>query len=77
MPKLDGVATARLIARTRPATVTVLTSADEYPNITADPPAHGAAAFLPKHKLGPHMLRELWAAHGKRPLPQESRFART
>jgi DNA-binding NarL/FixJ family response regulator len=64
MPKLDGVATAHLIAETKCAPITVLLSADQHPNITADPHAHGAAAFLLKQQLGPHTLRELWAAHG-------------
>jgi two-component system invasion response regulator UvrY len=63
MPKLDGVATARLIARIDRTAVTVLVSADERPDIEADPRAHGAAAFLAKQMLGPNTLRELWAAH--------------
>lgn len=66
MPKLDGVATARAIARIQRTTVTVLVSADKHPDIAADPRAHGAAAFLPKEKLGPRMLRELWATRGTR-----------
>jgi DNA-binding NarL/FixJ family response regulator len=64
LPKLDGVATARAIARIRPASVTVLVSADEHPDIAADPGGHGAAAFLPKDKLGSRTLRELWATRG-------------
>jgi two-component system, NarL family, invasion response regulator UvrY len=61
MPKLGGVATARAIARSRRSTFTVLMSADKHPEIAADPRAHGAAAFLPKDRLGPRTLRELWA----------------
>jgi two-component system, NarL family, invasion response regulator UvrY len=63
MPKLDGVATARLIARIATETVTVLMSADERSDIAADPDVHGAAAFVGKAKLGPRTLRELWTAH--------------
>jgi two-component system invasion response regulator UvrY len=64
MPKLDGVGTARLIAQIQRAPITVLVSADQHPDIAADPRAHGAAAFLPKQKLAPRTLRELWATHG-------------
>jgi DNA-binding NarL/FixJ family response regulator len=64
MPGLDGIATARLIAQIKPPPITVLVSADEHPEITADPRAHGAAALLPKHTLAPRTLRELWTAHG-------------
>jgi CheY-like chemotaxis protein len=63
MPKLDGVATARLIAQIERTPITVLVSADEHPEISANPGAHGAAAFLLKQTLGPRTLRELWAAH--------------
>jgi two-component system, NarL family, invasion response regulator UvrY len=64
MPRLDGIATARLITQTQRTPITVLMSADERPDIAADPRAHGAAAFLPKQMLGPRTLRELWATHG-------------
>jgi DNA-binding NarL/FixJ family response regulator len=63
MPGLGGVATARLIAKIKPAPITVLVSGEEDPEIAADPHAHGAAAFLPKRTLGPRALHELWAAH--------------
>jgi two-component system invasion response regulator UvrY len=63
MPGLDGVATARLIAQIQPSAITVLVSADEVPEIAADPVAHGAAAFLQKGTLAPGKLRELRAAH--------------
>ncbi len=63
MPELDGVATARLIARIECTPVTVLVSADMQPDIEADPRAHGAAAFLAKQALAPQTLRELWATH--------------
>lgn len=69
MPKLDGVATARLIARSGRPPITVLVSADQHSDIAADPRAHGAAAFLPKQKLGPRTLRELWATHGTSAAP--------
>jgi two-component system invasion response regulator UvrY len=71
MPNLDGVATARLIARAERNPITVLVSADEHPDIAADPLGHGAAAFLPKQKLGPRTLRELWAAHGTPVAPRD------
>lgn len=69
MPKLDGVATARLIARIDRTLITVLVSADEHPDIEADPRAHGAAAFLAKQMLRPDTLRELWSAHSM-PVPR-------
>jgi CheY-like chemotaxis protein len=64
MPKLDGVGTARLIAQIKRAPITVLMSADQHPDIAADPRAHGDAAFLPKQTLAPRTLQELWATHG-------------
>jgi DNA-binding NarL/FixJ family response regulator len=64
MPKLDGVATARLIAQTKLPPITVLVSADEHADIATDPRAHGAAAFLLKQQLGPGTLHDLWAIHG-------------
>jgi DNA-binding NarL/FixJ family response regulator len=67
LPELNGVATARAIAQVRHATVTVLVSADEHPDIASDPSAHGAAAFLPKEKLGAGTLRELWETRGAPP----------
>ena len=63
MPELDGVATARRIAEVGRAPITVLMSADEHPDISADPRVHGADAFLLKQELGAHALRELWATH--------------
>jgi two-component system invasion response regulator UvrY len=63
MPKLDGIATARLLARIDRTLITVLLSADEHPDIEADPHAYGAAAFLAKQMLRPDTLRELWSAH--------------
>jgi two-component system, NarL family, invasion response regulator UvrY len=63
MPKLDGITTARLLARIDRTLITVLLSADEHPDIEADPHAYGAAAFLAKQLLRPDTLRELWSAH--------------
>ncbi len=75
MPKLDGVATARAIARIRRDTVTVLVSADQQPAIAADPRAHDAAAFLVKDKLGPRTLCELWATREARVAHQNDQAA--
>ncbi len=66
MPEMDGVTTARAIARICRATVTVLVSAEQHDDIAADPGAYGADAFLPKEKVLPHSLRQLWAARDTR-----------
>ena len=63
MPGMDGVETARRLARTAPNTVVVLISIEEVPELPAAASAVGAAAYLRKQDLSVRNLRELWSAH--------------
>lgn len=59
MPVLDGPETARRIVKSRPEAVVVLMSANsDFESVAA---SCGAAAFLPKSKLSPKRLSEVWA----------------
>jgi CheY-like chemotaxis protein len=59
MPGIDGVAAARALGRQPGRPTVVLVSADECPDIAADPAAHGADAFVPKENFRPAVLRAL------------------
>jgi CheY-like chemotaxis protein len=61
MPGIGGVAAARALALLSRPPCVVLKSADEDPQIEADPPAHGAIAFVRKHAFCPRTLRQVWA----------------
>jgi CheY-like chemotaxis protein len=60
MPGIGGVAAARALALLSQPPVVVLMSADEDPQIEADPAAHGAMAFVRKHAFCPRTLRQVW-----------------
>ncbi len=60
LPGMGGVAAARALSRVADPPVVILLSAEEWPAITADPGAHGAAAFVTKDALTPKLLRGLW-----------------
>lgn len=60
MPGLDGPETARRILRSQPEAAVVLMSAD--PDSESLAASCGATAFLPKSKVSPNRLREVWAA---------------
>jgi DNA-binding NarL/FixJ family response regulator len=59
MPGMDGIEAASRIQATNGKTVVVLMSSD--PRAGRD--ASAAAAFVPKERLKPALLRELWARH--------------
>jgi CheY-like chemotaxis protein len=59
MPDMDGIETAQRIRAARRRTVVVLMSSDRIEST----PMCGAAAFLPKERLRPAVLRQLWAEH--------------
>jgi len=59
MPGMDGIEAASRIQATNGKTVVVLMSSDPR----ADGDASAAAAFVPKERLKPAVLRELWARH--------------
>jgi DNA-binding NarL/FixJ family response regulator len=60
MPDMDGIEAAARIRATHRSTVVVLMSSDPR----AEPRRSTAAAFVPKERLKPAVLRELWARHG-------------
>jgi CheY-like chemotaxis protein len=59
MPGLDGPETARLLLKRQPEAVVVLVSAD--PDLESLAASCGATAFLPKSKVSPRRLSEIWA----------------
>ena len=59
MPGLDGPETARRLLKSRPEAVVVLVSAD--PDLESLAASCGATAFLPKSKVSPKRLSEIWA----------------
>jgi CheY-like chemotaxis protein len=65
MPGAGGVAAARATEELPHPPLVVLTSSDDRPDIEADPPAHGAAAFVRKETMSARLLQQLWSALGK------------
>src|SRR4051794_7211612 len=63
MPGAGGVVAARAASALPSHPLVVLVSADEWPEIEADPSEHGAAAFVRKETLCPRLLRRLWERH--------------
>ena len=61
MPGAGGIATARAAEGLPHRPLVVLTSSDDRPDIEADPPAHGAAAFVRKENMSARLLQQLWA----------------
>jgi DNA-binding NarL/FixJ family response regulator len=59
MSGLDGPETARRILKRQPQAVVVLVSAD--PGLESLAASCGATAFLPKSKISPQRLSEIWA----------------
>jgi DNA-binding NarL/FixJ family response regulator len=57
MPEVGGVEAARTLPPPPAGPMVVLLSADDRPDISADPQAHGAYAFFPKQAFGPGLLR--------------------
>jgi two-component system invasion response regulator UvrY len=64
MPGIDGVETARRLSAKRPGLVIILISVQEAHEMPGAQRC-GAAAFVPKQKLAPALLSELWAEHGR------------
>lgn len=64
MPGMDGIETARRLARAEPAPAVVLISVGEVPELLTEPlAAIGAVAHLRKQDLSAQTLRRTWAAH--------------
>jgi two-component system invasion response regulator UvrY len=63
MPGAGGIAAARVAAGLRQRPLVVLMSGDDRPDIEADPPAHGAVAFVRKERIDGAVLRRLWSQH--------------
>ena len=66
MPGMDGVETARRLRAADPDLVVVLISAQEKRDLPSSVSACGAAALIRKQEFGPRLLKQLWAAHGRR-----------
>jgi DNA-binding NarL/FixJ family response regulator len=66
MPGMDGIETARRIAATGSPSVIVLVTAHDLDDVRPLAEHSGAAALIPKERLRPRLLRELWAANGAR-----------
>ena len=67
MPDMDGIETARQLAKVDPDAVVILISMEEVPELPADASRVGAAAYLRKQELSPRRLRELWSVCGPAP----------
>ena len=63
MPELDGIETARRISAASGEAVVVLVTAHDLDDVRELAEASGAVALVPKERLRPRVLRELWAAH--------------
>ena len=64
MPGMDGVETARHIARGRPEAVIVLITLDDPEELPSEAASCGAVAVARKQDFGPRMLERLWETHG-------------
>jgi DNA-binding NarL/FixJ family response regulator len=64
MPGMDGIETAERLLAQNPATVVVLITVEQAPDIPAGVSTCGAAGLVRKQDFGPALLRRVWAAHG-------------
>ena len=65
MPDMDGIETARRIARELPSAVVVLISMEGPPDLPSSLAAAHAAAYVRKQDLCAAVLRDLWRDHGR------------
>lgn len=65
MPGMDGIETARRLARDPDGAVVVLISLEELPELPGSLASVGAAAYLRKQELSVATLGQMWAAHGR------------
>jgi two-component system invasion response regulator UvrY len=66
MAGMDGVETARRLRAADPELVVVLISVDCRPDLPSSVSGCGAAALVRKQEFCPSLLKQLWAAHGRR-----------
>jgi DNA-binding NarL/FixJ family response regulator len=66
MPGIDGFETAKRLRARHPASVVVLITVDEAPDLPGGLSSCGAAELVRKQDFGPALLRRLWGAHGRR-----------
>ena len=64
MPGLDGIETARILTSKSSHSVVILVSGHEVDDVRVLGERCGAVALIPKERLRPTLLRELWASHG-------------
>lgn len=66
MPDMDGIETARRLARVDAHAVVVLTSIEDVPELPSSVASVGAEAYLRKQDLTTDALRQIWEAHRHR-----------
>jgi DNA-binding NarL/FixJ family response regulator len=66
MPGMDGIETARRLARTDVHAVVVLTSIEDVPELPSSVASVGVEAYLRKQDLTTGALREIWEARRDR-----------
>ena len=64
MPGIDGIETARRIAAAGRGAIVVLVTAHDPEDVRLLAEESPAVALVPKERLRPRLLRELWAANG-------------
>jgi LuxR family maltose regulon positive regulatory protein len=67
LPGIDGCELTRRLRAVDPAAVVFLVSSDDDPTLHQAPATCGAAAFLPKERLGRRALASAWAQFGHTP----------
>jgi two-component system invasion response regulator UvrY len=65
MPGINGIEATRQITRAHPEVVVMLVSTYNADDIPADVGSSGAAAYVNKEDLGPSVVQDFWAKHGR------------
>ncbi len=66
MPGINGIEATRQIIRAHPDVVVMLVSTYNAEDIPADAGSSGAADYVNKEDLGPSVVQDFWAKHGRR-----------
>jgi two-component system invasion response regulator UvrY len=64
MPEMDGIEATRRILATHPDVVVILCSTYNVEDLPPEAATSGARAYLNKERMGPDVLRRLWADRG-------------
>ena len=65
MPGINGIEATRQITSAHPDVVVMLVSTYNADEIPADAGSSGAAAYVNKEDLGPSVVQDFWAKHGR------------